>query len=218
MPESTVAHAIYILKWICGQGSPQRFQDPQTPFTSAALAELAHRAGIPAGVVKVVTTLKNTVEVGAILTGSPIVNKVSFTGSTRVAKILMKQSADTLKKLSFELGGTAPFILFDDADLHQAVAGAVMCKFRSSGQTCVCANRIYVQQGIYEAFMEAFTAEVAKFKIGPLGHDIHGPLIHDHAINKVQEHIEDAVKKAGESSWVAARRGQISGFTSSGRR
>ena len=172
----------------------------ETPLTSAALAELAHRSGIPSGVINIITSHKNTAEVGATLTGSQIVKKVSFTGSTRVGKLLMKQSADTLKKLSFELGGNAPFIVFDDANLDQAVAGAVTCKFRSSGQTCVCANRIYVQRGIYEAFAVAFTAEVAKFKVGP-GYSsgvTHGPLIHERAVDKVQEHIDDAVKKGGK--------------------
>merc|ERR1719487_945106 len=132
----------------------------ETPFTAAALAELAHRAGIPAGVVNFVTALKNTAEVGETLTASDTVRKVSFTGSTGVGKLLMKQSSDTLKKLSFELGGNAPFIVFDDADLDAAVAGAVASKFRSSGQTCVCANRIYVQKGIYDQFAKAFTEKV----------------------------------------------------------
>ena len=121
----------------------------ETPLTAAALAELGTQAGIPPGVFNIVSALENTVHVGAALTSSPIVRKVSFTGSTRVGKLLMKQCADTLKKTSFELGGNAPFIVFDDANLEEAVAGAIACKFRSSGQTCVCANRIYVQKGIY---------------------------------------------------------------------
>jgi succinate-semialdehyde dehydrogenase/glutarate-semialdehyde dehydrogenase len=172
----------------------------ETPFTAAALAELAHRAGIPAGVVNIVTALKNTPEVGSTITESDIVRKVSFTGSTGVGKLLMKQSANTLKKLSFELGGNAPFIVFDDADLDSAVAGAIMSKFRSSGQTCVCANRIYVQRGIYDKFADAFTEKVNAFKLGSgYGEGItHGPLIHDRAVDKVASHVEDAVKQGGK--------------------
>ncbi|KAI9702281.1 MAG: succinate semialdehyde dehydrogenase NADP+ linked [Bogoriella megaspora] len=172
----------------------------ETPLTAAALAELAHRAGIPPGVVNIVTALKNTPEIGNTLTSSPVVRKVSFTGSTGVGKLLMKQSGDTLKKLSFELGGNAPFIIFDDADLDTAVAGAVACKFRSSGQTCVCANRIYVQSGIYDAFCKAFTEKVNTFKVGG-GYEegvTHGPLIHDRAISKVEEHVKDAVEHGGK--------------------
>ncbi|GAB7358422.1 hypothetical protein MBLNU230_g2488t2 [Neophaeotheca triangularis] len=172
----------------------------ETPFTAAAMAELAHRAGVPPGVVNFVTALKNTAEVGETITASPTVRKVSFTGSTGVGKLLMKQSADTLKKLSFELGGNAPFIVFDDADLDTAVNGAIACKFRSSGQTCVCANRIYVQKGIYDKFAEAFTAKVNSFKVGGGYSDgvTHGPLIHDRAVSKVQAHVDDAVKQGGK--------------------
>ena len=172
----------------------------ETPFTSLALAELAHRAGIPGGVVNVVTALKNTAEVGGAITGSEIVKKVSFTGSTNVGKLLMKQSADTLKKVSFELGGNAPFIVFDDADLDKAVEGAIACKFRSSGQTCVCANRIYVQKGIYDAFAERFAEKVKSFKVGS-GYEegvTHGPLIHDRAVSKVEQHVQDAESKGGK--------------------
>ena len=167
----------------------------ETPFTAAALAELAHRAGIPPGVVNIITSLKNTSEVGSTITSSDIVKKVSFTGSTNVGKLLMKQSSDTLKKLSFELGGNAPFIVFNDADLDTAVAGAIACKFRGSGQTCVCANRIFVQSDIYDKFVEAFTAKVNDFKVGPGDQDgvTHGPLIHDRAVSKVKSHVEDAV-------------------------
>ena len=166
----------------------------ETPFTSLALAELAERAGIPKGVVNIVSALDNTAEVGEALTSSPTVRKVSFTGSTGVGKLLMKQSADTLKKLSFELGGNAPFIVFDDADVETAVNGAIACKFRSSGQTCVCANRIYVQKGIYDEFASLFAEKVKGFKVGG-GYDegvTHGPLIHDRAVNKVDEHVRDA--------------------------
>ena len=172
----------------------------ETPFTSLALAELAHRAGIPKGVVNIVTALENTAEVGSALTSSPTVRKVSFTGSTGVGKLLMKQSSDTLKKLSFELGGNAPFIVFDDADLETAVAGAVACKFRSSGQTCVCANRIYVQKGIYDKFATLFAEKVRGFKVGGGFAEgvTHGPLIHDRAISKVSAHVEDAASKGGK--------------------
>ncbi|MCJ1357880.1 MAG: succinate semialdehyde dehydrogenase NADP+ linked [Icmadophila ericetorum] len=172
----------------------------ETPFTSLALAELAHRAGIPKGVVNVITALENTAEVGKALCDSPTVRKVSFTGSTGVGKLLMKQSANTLKKLSFELGGNAPFIVFDDADLDAAVAGAIACKFRSSGQTCVCANRIYVQQGIYDQFVTKFTEKVKSFKVGGGFEEgiTHGPLIHERAIGKVEQHVKDAQSKGGE--------------------
>ena len=167
----------------------------ETPLTAAALAELADRAGIPKGVVNIITALDNTAEVGETITSSETVRKVSFTGSTRVGQLLMKQSSDTLKKLSFELGGNSPFIVFDDADLDAAVAGAIASKFRSSGQTCVCANRIFVQAGIYDAFAAQFTARVHAFKVGG-GFDAgvtHGPLIHGRAVAKVEGHVRDAV-------------------------
>jgi succinate-semialdehyde dehydrogenase / glutarate-semialdehyde dehydrogenase len=172
----------------------------ETPFTAAAICELAHRAGIPKGVLNVVTALKNTAEVGETITSSSTVRKVSFTGSTPVGKLLMKQSANTLKKLSFELGGNAPFIVFDDADLDTAVAGAIASKFRSSGQTCVCANRIYVQKGIYDDFCTKFTEKVKGFKVGG-GYDegvTHGPLIHDRAVSKVEAHVQDAVSQGAK--------------------
>lgn len=172
----------------------------ETPFTSLALAELAHRAGIPKGVFNVVTTLKNTPEVGEELTTNPTVRKVSFTGSTGVGKLLMKQASGTLKKLSFELGGNAPFIVFDDADLDVAVAGAIASKFRSSGQTCVCANRIYVQAGIHDRFAAAFAAKVREFSVGNGfdGANTHGPLIHGRAVDKVDSHVRDATAKGGK--------------------
>ncbi|KLJ12234.1 succinate-semialdehyde dehydrogenase (NADP+) [Blastomyces silverae] len=167
----------------------------ETPFTANAIAELAHRAGIPKGVVNIVTADKNTPEIGLCLTTHPEIRKVSFTGSTNVGKLLMKQSSSTLKKLSFELGGNAPFIVFDDCpDLDAAVAGAIASKFRSSGQTCVCANRIYVQKGIYDEFAAKFAEKVKGFK---LGHGFsegvtHGPVIHSRAVDKVSEHVLDA--------------------------
>ncbi|EME88905.1 uncharacterized protein MYCFIDRAFT_71406 [Pseudocercospora fijiensis CIRAD86] len=167
----------------------------ETPFTAAAIMELGERAGVPPGVVNIVTSLDNTPEVGQAITSSNDVRKVSFTGSTGVGKLLLKQSADTLKKTSWELGGNAPFIVFDDADLESAVNGAIASKFRSSGQTCVCANRIYVQSGIYEEFATAFTEKVKSFKVGHGFDDgvTHGPLIHDRAVGKVEDHVSDAV-------------------------
>lgn len=147
------------------------------------------------------TALENTAEVGETITTDPRIKKISFTGSTNVGKLLMKQAAGTMKKVSWELGGNAPFIVFDDvADLDAAVAGAVACKFRSSGQTCVCANRIYVQEGIYDKFAEKFAAKVKDFKVG-YGFDdgvTHGPVIHDRAIGKVEQHVQDAEKKGGK--------------------
>jgi len=173
----------------------------ETPFTANAIAELSKRAGIPPGVVNFVTALKNTAEVGETLTTSPIVKKISFTGSTNVGKLLMKQSSSTLKKLSFELGGNAPFIVFDDCgDLDAAVAGAITSKFRSSGQTCVCANRIYVQKGIYDEFSQKLAAKVKEFNVG-FGFDegtTHGPVIHERAVQKVEAHVRDAEKKGGK--------------------
>ncbi|KZZ92057.1 succinate-semialdehyde dehydrogenase NADP+ [Moelleriella libera RCEF 2490] len=172
----------------------------ETPFTALAVAELGHRAGIPKGVVNIVTTLENTPEIGELLTTDPVIKKVSFTGSTGVGKLLMKQSSGTLKKLSMELGGNAPFIVFDDADLDLAVAGAIACKFRGTGQTCVCANRLYVQEGIYDEFVQKVTEKVNAFKVGN-GFDeatTHGPLIHDRAIAKVEAHIKDAKSKGGK--------------------
>lgn len=172
----------------------------ETPFTAFALAELAHRAGVPKGVVNVLTSSENTPKLGELLTTSPTIKKVSFTGSTGVGKLLMKQSAGTLKKLSLELGGNAPFIVFDDADVDAAVTGAIASKFRSSGQTCVCANRIYIQKGIYEEFVEKFTEKVKSFKVGNGFKEgiTHGPLIHDRAISKVASHIKDAKDKGGK--------------------
>jgi succinate-semialdehyde dehydrogenase / glutarate-semialdehyde dehydrogenase len=170
----------------------------EAPFTANALAALAARAGIPKGVINLVTALKNTAEVGEVLTTDPRIKKVSFTGSTGIGKLLMKQAASTMKKVSFELGGNAPFIVFDDcADLDAAVAGAIACKFRGSGQTCVCANRIYVQRTIYDQFAEKFTARVKAFKLGHGFDDgvTHGPLIHARAVRKVESHLEDAREK-----------------------
>jgi len=160
-----------------------------------ALAELALRAGFPPGVLNIVTGM-DAPSIGKVLTDSPIVRKVSFTGSTEVGKLLMRQSADTVKKISLELGGNAPFIVFDDADLDAAVEGAIVAKYRNAGQTCVCANRIFVQEGVYDAFLEKFTAAVLKQKIGPgteQGVNI-GPLINAEALEKVQRLVDNATE------------------------
>ncbi|KAK5657049.1 hypothetical protein OQA88_3575 [Cercophora sp. LCS_1] len=172
----------------------------ETPFTSLALAELAHRAGVPPGVVNVVTALENTPAVGKTLTTHPTVRKISFTGSTPVGKLLMSQCSSTLKKLSLELGGNAPFIVFDDADVDAAVSGAIASKFRSSGQTCVCANRIFVQRGIYDEFATKFAAKVREFRVGNgfTENITHGPLIHHRATDKVDQHVRDAESKGAK--------------------
>lgn len=175
----------------------------ETPLTVNAMTELAHRAGFPKGVINVVTALSNTIEVGHTLTSSPLVHKISFTGSTRVGKLLMKQCAETtLKKVSLELGGNAPFIVFEDADIDVAVAGAIASKFRGSGQTCVCANRIFVHQSVYQTFAERLASRVRnEFRVGDslrVSHVTHGPLIHQAAISKVESHVEDAVAKGAK--------------------
>ena len=170
----------------------------QTPYSALALVELAHRAGIPAGVLSVVTGSAG--EVGGELTGNSLVRKLSFTGSTEIGRQLMQECAKDIKKVSLELGGNAPFIVFDDADLDKAVEGAIISKYRNNGQTCVCANRIYVQDGVYDAFAEKLAAAVAKLKIGNGLEDgtTTGPLIDGKAVAKVQEHIEDAVSKGAK--------------------
>ncbi|HDS1816716.1 TPA: NADP-dependent succinate-semialdehyde dehydrogenase [Pseudomonas putida] len=170
----------------------------QTPYSALALVELAHRAGIPAGVLSVVTGSAG--EVGGELTGNSLVRKLSFTGSTEIGRQLMQECAKDIKKVSLELGGNAPFIVFDDADLDKAVEGAIISKYRNNGQTCVCANRIYVQDGVYDVFAEKLAAAVAKLKIGNGLEDgtTTGPLIDGKAVAKVQEHIEDAVAKGAK--------------------
>jgi succinate-semialdehyde dehydrogenase/glutarate-semialdehyde dehydrogenase len=168
-----------------------------TPYSALALAVLAERAGIPAGVFNVLTG--SSKEIGGELTSNPDVRKITFTGSTEVGRLLMKQSSSTVKKLSLELGGNAPFIVFDDADLDAAVEGAIISKYRNAGQTCVCANRLYVQAGVYDAFAEKLVAAVAKLKVGN-GFEPgvqQGPLIDQAAVEKVEEHIQDAVSKGG---------------------
>ena len=167
----------------------------QTPFSALAIAELAERAGIPKGVFNVLTGSSS--QIGEVLTKDDRVKKFSFTGSTEVGRKLIEQCASTVKKVSMELGGNAPFIVFNDADLDAAVEGAMICKFRNAGQTCVCANRLYVQSGVYDQFVEKFKAAVAKLSIGN-GMDAgvnFGPVIDANAVKKVEEHIADATSK-----------------------
>jgi succinate-semialdehyde dehydrogenase/glutarate-semialdehyde dehydrogenase len=170
----------------------------QTPFSALALAELAERAGIPKGVFNVVTG--SAKDIGGEMTSNPIVRKLSFTGSTEIGKLLMSQCAATVKKTSMELGGNAPFIVFDDADLDAAVDGAIASKYRNTGQTCVCANRLLIQDGVYDEFARKLAAAVAKLKVGDglKGETQQGPLIDMKAVEKVEEHIADAVKKGAK--------------------
>src|SRR6266850_1176168 len=171
----------------------------QTPYSALAMAELGARAGIPAGVLNVVTG-RDAAGIGAEMTSNPTVRKVTFTGSTAVGKRLMSQCAGTLKKLSLELGGNAPFIVFEDADLDAAVAGAIASKYRNTGQTCVCANRLLVQSSVYEAFTGKLVDAVAQLRVGDglKGVTDQGPLIDAKALAKVEEHIADAVSKGGQ--------------------
>ena len=169
-----------------------------TPLTALAAAELAIRAGIPAGVLNMITADSDqSITVGKVICASDVVRHLSFTGSTEVGRILIKQCADTVKKLSLELGGNAPFIVFDDADIDSAVEGALASKYRNAGQTCVCANRIYVQDGVYDQFVQKFAAKVRAVKVGNGFEDgvSQGPLIEDAAVEKVQRHVADAVAK-----------------------
>jgi succinate-semialdehyde dehydrogenase / glutarate-semialdehyde dehydrogenase len=170
----------------------------QTPFSATALAELAHRAGIPKGVFNIITGSAG--EMGAELTSNPIIRKLSFTGSTEVGKLLIEQCAGTVKKVSMELGGNAPFIVFDDADLDAAVQGALASKYRNTGQTCVCANRLLVQDKVYDAFVEKLTVAVKKLKVGNGWEEgvTQGPLIDLKAVAKMEEHIGDAVAKGAK--------------------
>lgn len=167
----------------------------QTPLSAIALAVLAEEAGVPAGVLQVITGKAR--EIGAVLCESPIVTKLSFTGSTEVGRVLMRQCADTIKKLSLELGGNAPFIVFDDADLDAAIEGAMISKFRNAGQTCVCANRLFVQDGVFDAFAQKLAEKVATLKVGDgtLDGVTQGPLIDSAAIEKVESHVADALSK-----------------------
>ena len=168
----------------------------ETPLSALALAELATRAGVPKGVFSVVTSSSGA-RVGGEMTANPIVRKLSFTGSTATGKILMRQCADTVKKLSLELGGNAPFIVFDDADVDAAVAGAIASKYRNTGQTCVCVNRFLVQDGIYDQFVEKLVAAVEAMKIGNGADEdtVQGPLINEAGLAKVEEHVADAISK-----------------------
>jgi succinate-semialdehyde dehydrogenase / glutarate-semialdehyde dehydrogenase len=167
-----------------------------TPFSALAMGELATRAGIPAGIFNVITGSKSG-EIGTEMTESPIVRKVTFTGSTEIGKMLMRQCASTVKKVSLELGGNAPLIVFDDADIDRAVEGAIICKFRNAGQTCVCANRIFVQDGVYDEFARKFAAATAAMPIGN-GFDqgiVIGPMVEASAVDKAEEHVQDAIAK-----------------------
>lgn len=168
-----------------------------TPFSALAMAELAKQAGLPDGLLSVVTGWAEGI--GGELTGNSKVRKITFTGSTRVGKLLMEQSSAHVKRVSLELGGNAPFIVFDDADLDAAVAGAMASKFRNAGQTCVCANRFYVQDGVYDAFMEKFAAAIRQLKVGNGMDDgvTQGPLISEAALTKVKAHVADAVERGG---------------------
>ncbi|NDZ12592.1 succinate-semialdehyde dehydrogenase (NADP(+)) [Variovorax sp. WS11] len=170
----------------------------QTPFSALAFAELAQRAGLPKGLLSVLTGSAS--KIGGEMTRNPVVRKLTFTGSTEVGRMLMKQSADTIKKLSLELGGNAPFIVFDDADLDAAVEGAMVSKYRNTGQTCVCANRIYVQKGVLAAFTDKLVERVRALKVGNGVEPgvTQGPLIDDKAVAKIEEHVADAVAKGGK--------------------
>ncbi len=170
----------------------------QTPFSALAMAELAERAGIPKGVLNIVTGSASAI--GGELCSNPVVRKLSFTGSTEVGRMLMRQSADTVKKLSLELGGNAPFIVFDDADLDAAVDGAIASKYRNAGQTCVCANRIYVQDKVYDAFAAKLTEKVKGFKVGAGNEQgvVIGPLIDEQGVKKVESHVADAIAKGAK--------------------
>jgi succinate-semialdehyde dehydrogenase/glutarate-semialdehyde dehydrogenase len=172
-----------------------------TPLTALAAAELAVRAGIPAGVLNILTAdSDNSIAVGKVFCASDTVRHISFTGSTEVGRILMAQSAPSIKKLALELGGNAPFIVFDDADINSAVEGAMASKYRNAGQTCVCANRIYVQDKVYDQFVEKFAAKVKALKVGNGFEDgvAQGPLIEDAAVQKVERHVQDAISKGGK--------------------
>ncbi|MCW9698249.1 MULTISPECIES: NAD-dependent succinate-semialdehyde dehydrogenase [unclassified Avibacterium] len=172
---------------------------PETPLSALALAELASQAGLPKGLLNVIPTTQ-AVEVGKVLTASPIIRKLTFTGSTKVGKLLMAQSASTVKKLSLELGGNAPALVFDDADLDTAVEGVFASKFRNAGQTCICTNRIYVQSGIYAAFLQKFSEKVQQITLGKANEPnvTMGPLIRQSAVDKVQRHIDDALQKGAK--------------------
>jgi succinate-semialdehyde dehydrogenase / glutarate-semialdehyde dehydrogenase len=183
----------------------------QTPFSALALAELAERAGIPKGVFNVITG--NSRAIGGELTANPTVRKLSFTGSTETGRVLMRQSADTIKKLSLELGGNAPFIVFDDADIDAAVEGAIASKYRNAGQTCVCANRIYVQDSVYDEFAQKLAKKVEAFKVGRGTEPgvVIGPLIDEPGLKKVEQHVADATEK-GAKVMLGGKRHKLGGL------
>ncbi len=186
----------------------------QTPLSALAMAELAERAGLPPGVMNIITADSDrSIEVGKLLCSSPTVRHLSFTGSTPVGRILMEQCAPTVKKLALELGGHAPFIVFDDADLDAAVEGAVQSKYRNAGQTCVCTNRFYVHESIHDAFVEKLAAKAAKIKVGN-GFDegvVQGPLIEEAAVKKVEQHVSDATAK-GAKLLAGGKRSSLGGL------
>jgi succinate-semialdehyde dehydrogenase/glutarate-semialdehyde dehydrogenase len=183
----------------------------ETPLSALALAELAHRAGFPKGVINVVTG--GATAIGGALTSHPAVKMIAFTGSTEIGKLLMEQCARTVKKVALELGGNAPFIVFDDADLDKAVEGAIASKYRNTGQTCVCANRILVQAGVYDAFAEKLAEKVRAMKVGPGDEPgvVQGPLINKAALEKVEAHVADALAKGGKA--IAGGKAHVSGGT-----
>lgn len=172
----------------------------ETPYSALAIAELGVRAGIPKGVFNIITCLESTPKVGKELTTNPIIKKISFTGSTAVGKLLMKQGSDTMKKVSFELGGNAPFIVFEDANMETVITAAVACKFRGTGQTCICANRFYIHEKVYDEFVKKLSAKMKDFKVGPglAEGTTHGPLIHARAVSKVEDLLEDAKSKGAK--------------------
>lgn len=174
--------------------------DGETPYTALAVAELGERAGIPAGVFNVITCKANTIKIGEELTTNKTIKKVSFTGSTAVGKLLMKQASSTIKKVSWELGGNAPFIIFEDADLNKAIDASIACKFRGTGQTCICANRFFVHESLHDEFVERVIEKIKGFKVGPglAEGTTHGPLIHNKAIDKVDALLKDAVEKGAK--------------------
>ena len=182
----------------------------ETPYSAFALCELAERAGIPKGVLNILSGKSS--EIGEELTKNPIVRKITFTGSTSIGKKLMEQASSTVKKVTMELGGNAPFLVFEDADMEAAVENAIACKFRNMGQTCVCANRIYVQSGVYDEFAEKFAAKVKTMKVGNGLDDgvVQGPLINSAAIDKVEEHLDDATGK-GARVLTGGKRHELGG-------
>lgn len=182
----------------------------QTPLSALALAELGNRAGLPPGVFNVITGASGPI--GKELTSNPVVRKLTFTGSTQVGKLLMAQCADTVKKISLELGGNAPFIVFEDADMDQAIAGAISCKFRNTGQTCVCANRFLIQDSIYDQFAQKLTRDVSALKVGPGDEPevLQGPLIDMNALEKVENHLSDALSK-GANLLTGGKRHNLGG-------